>query len=340
MPSSCDSGDSKGDDNDAVADSPTDSATSSSSNVVGLMMLPEMTSPENNMLLYRARQHGEARFVMPHCWSTTADQQGKAALWRYHLVSYFIESFICETRKEPYRPETLFIAVSILDRFLYACPVEVRNLQNVGIACMRLACKYEEVVPPPSLGEAFPDMDTKEKRRELLDLELKIFKVLGHNILTPTTFTFLSPILQDAGLLQSESTLDAEIAKLAIRYALSALLDYDMMDVSPSKTASAAVCLARMVFGRTGWDSALTRLTGHEDTDILDAVTKLHNSTVRRTPLVEKSFDNFTLGLLKAYAASLDLVKDPVKEEEDQGEGDVEIQSGVKRPREEAADQE
>ena len=45
-------------------------------------------------------------------------------------------------------PETLFLAVSFLDRFL-SVEVTTRNsLQLVGITCVLVAAKYEEIYAP------------------------------------------------------------------------------------------------------------------------------------------------------------------------------------------------
>ena len=45
-------------------------------------------------------------------------------------------------------PETLFLAVSFLDRFL-SVEVTARNsLQLVGITCVLVAAKYEEIYAP------------------------------------------------------------------------------------------------------------------------------------------------------------------------------------------------
>jgi hypothetical protein len=44
--------------------------------------------------------------------------------------------------------QTLHLAVLYLDRFLAGCVIDRRRLQLVGVTCMMLACKYEEVTIP------------------------------------------------------------------------------------------------------------------------------------------------------------------------------------------------
>lgn len=44
--------------------------------------------------------------------------------------------------------DTLFLAVSYLDRYLSLIPVTRTRLQLVGVTCLLLAAKYEEIYAP------------------------------------------------------------------------------------------------------------------------------------------------------------------------------------------------
>ncbi len=44
--------------------------------------------------------------------------------------------------------DTLFLAVSYLDRYLSLIPVTRNLLQLVGVTCLLLAAKYEEIYAP------------------------------------------------------------------------------------------------------------------------------------------------------------------------------------------------
>ena len=45
-------------------------------------------------------------------------------------------------------PETLYLTLNIIDRYLSTEIVTKRKLQLVGITAMLIACKYEEIWPP------------------------------------------------------------------------------------------------------------------------------------------------------------------------------------------------
>lgn len=45
-------------------------------------------------------------------------------------------------------PETLYLTINILDRYLSSTDIPKKELQLVGISSMLIACKYEEIYPP------------------------------------------------------------------------------------------------------------------------------------------------------------------------------------------------
>lgn len=66
------------------------------------------------------------------------------AKMRSILIDWLIEVH----RKFELMPETLYLAVNIVDRFLSLKTVPRRELQLVGISSMLIACKYEEIWAP------------------------------------------------------------------------------------------------------------------------------------------------------------------------------------------------
>lgn len=60
------------------------------------------------------------------------------------LVDWLVEVH----KKFELTPESLYLTVNILDRFLSLKSVPRRELQLVGISSMLIACKYEEIWAP------------------------------------------------------------------------------------------------------------------------------------------------------------------------------------------------
>lgn len=64
------------------------------------------------------------------------------------LVDWLIEVH----KKFELMPESLYLTVNIVDRFLSLKTVSRRELQLVGISSMLIACKYEEIWAPEVLS--------------------------------------------------------------------------------------------------------------------------------------------------------------------------------------------
>ena len=45
-------------------------------------------------------------------------------------------------------PETLYLTVNLIDRYLGKDQVHRSHLQLIGVTAMLIACKYEEIYPP------------------------------------------------------------------------------------------------------------------------------------------------------------------------------------------------
>lgn len=69
------------------------------------------------------------------------------AKMRSILVDWLIEVH----RKFELMPETLYLTMNIVDRFLSMKVVRRKELQLVGISAMLIACKYEEIWAPEVL---------------------------------------------------------------------------------------------------------------------------------------------------------------------------------------------
>lgn len=60
------------------------------------------------------------------------------------LVDWLIEVHL----KFKLVPETLYLAINLIDRYLESAEVSRAKLQLVGVACLLVASKYEEIYPP------------------------------------------------------------------------------------------------------------------------------------------------------------------------------------------------
>lgn len=145
-------------------------------------------------------------------------------------------------------PETLFLSVNIIDRFLSRRVVSMVKLQLVGLAATLLASKYEEVLSPAVSNFIFLS-DNAYEAEELLKAERYMLHVLGFNLAYPNPLVFLRRISKADGYDVRSRTL----AKYLMEYAL---LDHRFIACQPSMLAAMSLYLAREMIKSGPWVSA------------------------------------------------------------------------------------
>ena len=109
-----------------------------------------------------------------------------------HSMRSILVDWLVEVAEEyKLHTETLYLAVSYIDRFLSYMSVQRSKLQLVGTACMFIAAKYEEIYPPDVSEFVYITDDTYNKR-QVLRMEHLVLKVLGFDLSGPSANVFLS----------------------------------------------------------------------------------------------------------------------------------------------------
>lgn len=101
-------------------------------------------------------------------------------------------------------PQTFFLSVNLIDRFLetFNCP---RNqLQLVGIASLFLASKYEEIYPP-ELKDFSTVCDRTYSEDQIVDMESQILLTLSFDLVFTSCFQFHEMFCQKRKLLTYSS---------------------------------------------------------------------------------------------------------------------------------------
>lgn len=87
-------------------------------------------------------------------------------------------------------PETLFLAVNLIDRYLEKQAIMRTKLQLVGVTAMLIACKYEEIYAP-EVRDFVYITDKAYTKEEILSMETNMLAILEYNITVPSPFRFL-----------------------------------------------------------------------------------------------------------------------------------------------------
>ena len=140
-------------------------------------------------------------------------------------------------------PETLFMRVNIIDRFLERQIIQRTRLQLVGVTAMLIASKYEEIYAP-EVRDFVYITDKAYTKEEILKMEQCILQALDFNMTTPSSYRFLerfSKIVNGDDLLFNLSRYLIELP----------LIEYKMLKYTPSNIAASAVYLAQKILQRS-----------------------------------------------------------------------------------------
>ena len=78
-------------------------------------------------------------------------------------------------------PETLFLTVNLIDRYLMKNQVTRQKLQLIGVTAMLVASKYEEIYAP-IVKDFVYITDNAYSKEEILEMERKMLQTLDFNI--------------------------------------------------------------------------------------------------------------------------------------------------------------
>ena len=142
-------------------------------------------------------------------------------------------------------PETLYLAINVIDRFLSVKVVMLDRLQLVGITAMFIAAKYEEVFSPHIEHFKYLTDDTFSEE-EILRAERFILQTLDYNLSYPNPMNFLRRISKATDYDQDTRTVAKYLMEIS-------LIDYRLMEFLPSHVAAAAMYLSRLILDRGRW---------------------------------------------------------------------------------------
>lgn len=190
-------------------------------------------------------------------------------------------------------PETLYLTVNIMDRYLATGEAVKRSkLQLVGITAMLLASKYEEIYPP-SLEKLLRVTENAYTKREVLTTEANICNALQYQFTVPNSYVFLCRYLK-AGSMDKLT-----MVQLCCYLNERMLQEYSMLRFRPSVVAAAVVSVARRSSNRFPWSPTLLKYTQYDEADIAECLSEMEKIlSVRNTEqtAVEKKYSNAKYG--------------------------------------------
>jgi hypothetical protein len=162
-------------------------------------------------------------------------------------------------------PETLFLAVNIIDRFLSARTVVLGKLQLVGITSLFIATKFEEMSCPTMQDFLFMT-DNAVKEDELIKAERFILQVLDFQLCYPNPMNFLRRLCTD------ELKCDVHTRTLAKYFMEISCIDHQFIGIRPSKIAAASLWLSKKMLAKGKWNSNYSKICGYAPDELKSTV--------------------------------------------------------------------
>jgi G2/mitotic-specific cyclin 1/2 len=163
-------------------------------------------------------------------------------------------------------PETLLLAVNMLDRLLSLRRVSETRLQLLGVTALFIAAKFEEIATPSishfagATAEAFTTED-------IVVAESYMLTVLEYRLGWPSPLSFLRRISKADGY----RTKIRNLCKYMVEEAL--LMGKGWVGVMPSsKVAAAAFWMARKMDNSQPWHANMKFYSGYEEKELETAV--------------------------------------------------------------------
>jgi cyclin B len=143
------------------------------------------------------------------------------------------------------RQETLYMTISIIDTYLSFHFISRKELQLLGIACLLISCKSQEIYYPQQ-NKFIEVTDGAYTKEDMLKMENDILKKLNFNIVYPTPNDFYN-------ILSKLYNFDKKQYFLGKYFIECVLIDYQMIKYSSSVIAAACIYLVMKYFGINGY---------------------------------------------------------------------------------------
>lgn len=151
-------------------------------------------------------------------------------------------------------PQTIFMTVNLIDRYLSIQEITRQHLQLVGITSLMVICKYEEIYPP-LIKDYISVCDNAYTKDQILEMESLMIKTLNFEMTVVSAYVFLE-------YLQLKIQMEPKEFVFA-RYILeNSLFDLNCLRYGNLIIVTGAIFLVNKIFKRGSWKSGCEQATG------------------------------------------------------------------------------
>ncbi|KAF5843420.1 B type mitotic cyclin [Dunaliella salina] len=204
-----------------------------------------------------------------HKFSVPADYMKQQADINEKMRAILIDWLVEVHLKFKLMPETLFLTVNLIDRFLALKPVTRRNLQLLGGGQEKrglhgCSCLQGTILRLGEVKDFVYISDKAYTREQIINMEKLMLNTLGFNLTLPTPYNFLARFLKAAG-----AHLDKQVTMLASYLIELAQVDAGQLKYAYSLQSAAALYGAMRTAGKEDpYPRALAKHSGYSEDDV------------------------------------------------------------------------
>jgi cyclin B len=139
------------------------------------------------------------------------------------------------------KSKSLYQTVWLIDTYLSRKFIKRSDLQLLGLGCLYIACKFQEVYYP-QIKDFVEETDGAYNKDDLLRIEKDILKTNNYNLLPPSQDDFFNIISKYFGFNEKQYYLGKFFME-------NSLIDYNMIKFSPSVIAVSCSYIVMKFFG-------------------------------------------------------------------------------------------
>ncbi|KAG0688135.1 G2/mitotic-specific cyclin [Pichia californica] len=193
------------------------------------------------------------------------------------LVDWMVEVHL----KFKLLPETLYLSINIMDRFLSKELVQVDRLQLLATGSLFIAAKYEEVYSPSIKNYAYVT-DGAFTEDEILGAERFILEILNFNMSYPNPMNFLRRISKADDYDVNTRTIGKYLLEITV-------IDHKFIGYLPSLCSAASMFISRKMIGKNDWNGNLIHYSGgYKNNDLQEVCLMIMDYLV--SPIIHEEF--------------------------------------------------
>jgi cyclin A len=165
--------------------------------------------------------------------------------------------------KTKMKPQTFFIAVQLLDGYCTRKSIDRKDFQKLGITCLFVAAKFEEIFPP-KLSEIVKLCDGLYSAQEIVLMEADILNTADFLISSDTVFALME-------IIAFKAQVPPQIVKICTALLFSSLFDLRTIEFGPDRLSRSCLFLATKIFQQHSASNAAAEGLRDYDMDLESA---------------------------------------------------------------------